>query len=274
MTRLLVVAGTADAAQFIAMQPPQTEILATTFSQLGVDCIAPRLGLKLLAGALEAEGFRQLLAQQQPDFLVDLSHPFAVEVSQNAKAAAQDCGVPYLRYERQSAADCEFGEGESMAELRHFPDFAVAAEACREISGNILLTIGSKNLRYFCDLPDFHQRFYVRVLAESRILQELETLRIDPGHIFAMKGVASVELNIALARQCQAAALVSKDSGPTGGLLEKIQAAAALHIPLLLIDRPKSEGAQNSAADKQHKQSEQIFSSLTELNKVINKASE
>lgn len=250
MTRLLVVAGTADAVSFIAAQPPQTEILATTFSQLGADCIEPRPGLRLVSGALDAAGFQQLLADWPADFLVDLSHPFAVEVSRNAKTAAEACGVAYLRYERQSAADMT-------ADIRRFPDFAAAAEACREIDGNILLTIGSKNLHYFSGLPDFHQRFYLRVLAESRILQELEAMRIDPGHIFAMKGVASAELNVALARQCQAAAIVSKDSGLAGGLREKMQAAAELQIPLLLIDRPALQPSGRS------------FSSLADLNSVI-----
>lgn len=233
MTRLLVIAGTADAAEFVARQPAGVEILATTFSQLGADCLAPRPGLRLHPGALDAAGFAALLAAEQPDFVVDLSHPFAVEVSRNAKAAAAGQGVAYLRFERQASA----AEG-----CLHFADFAAAAAACRQIAGNILLTIGSKNLAPFSCLSDFQQRFYLRVLAESRILQELEALHIDPGHIFAMKGVASVELNVALARQCQAAAIVSKDSGRTGGVPQKLAAAQQLGIPLLLIDRPPAEG--------------------------------
>lgn len=253
MTRLLVVAGTVDAVDFIAGQPQDTEILATTFSQLGADCIARRPGLRLFAGALEADGFERLLRDEQPDFLVDLSHPFAVEVSRNAKAAAAACGVPYLRYERQRADEADLPAG---LDCRHFADFAAAAAACGQMAGNILLTIGSKNLAFFRELPDFRQRFYVRVLAESRILQELEAMQIDPGHIFAMKGVASAELNIALCRQCRAAALVSKDSGPAGGLLEKMQAAAALGIPLLLVDRPAAAGGQ-------------VFANLLELNRAI-----
>lgn len=254
MTRLLVVAGTADAAEFVAAQPPETEILATTFSRLGADCLAPRPGLRLHTGALDAAAFQRLLAAEQPDWLVDLSHPFAVEVSQNARAAAAACNVPYLRYERLSVAE----EG-AWGDVRRLPDFAAAAAACREIDGNILLTIGSKNLHYFTGLPDFHQRFYLRVLAESRILQELEAMQIAPDHIFAMKGVAGVELNIALARQCKAAAIVSKDSGAAGGLHEKMWAAAELQIPLLLVDRPAK--AQEPAAG--------VFHSLADLNRKI-----
>ncbi len=246
MTRLLVIAGTADAVQFVAGQPAEVEILATTFSQLGADCLAPRPGLRLHSGALDLAGFAALLAAEQPDFVVDLSHPFAVEVSRNAKAAAARQGVEYLRFERQASE----AEG-----CLHFADFAAAAAACQQIEGNILLTIGSKNLAPFSCLPDFQQRFYLRVLAESRILQELEAMHIDPGHIFAMKGVASVELNVALARQCQAAAIVSKDSGRTGGVPQKLAPAQQLGIPLLLIDRPPAE--------------DNACHSLAELEKII-----
>ncbi len=235
MTRLLVVAGTADGAAFIAAQPEGTEICATTFSPLGAACIAPRPGLTTVSGALDEAGFARLSAAEQPDFLVDLSHPFAVEVSANAKAAAQSQNVPYLRYEREAAAD-------SGAQVIRAADFPAAVRLLRDMPGNILLTVGSKTLPQFMELPDFHARVYLRVLAESRILRELEELNIDPAHIFAMKGVATAELNIALAHYCNASVIVSKDSGKAGGLDEKLAAAKALGIPLLLIERPKAAG--------------------------------
>lgn len=235
MTKLLVVAGTADGAAFIAAQPEDTAICATTFSPLGAACIAPRPGLKTVSGALDEVGFARLIAAEQPDFLVDLSHPFAVEVSANAKAAAQSQNVPYLRYERETADDED-------AQVIRAADFPAAIRLLRDMPGNILLTVGSKTLPQFMELPDFHARVYMRVLAESRILRELEELGIDPAHIFAMKGVATAELNIALAHYCNAAVIVSKDSGKTGGLAEKLAAAKALQIPLLLIERPQTAG--------------------------------
>ena len=80
----------------------------------------------------------------------------------------------------------------------------------------------------------------MRVLADSRILKELEDKNIDNARVFAMKGVASRELNIALAKEIRAAAIVTKDSGKTGGLDEKYAAAKALNIPLIVIRRPES----------------------------------
>lgn len=248
MTKLLVVAGTADGAAFIAAQPEDTQITATTFSQLGAACLPPRPGLKTVSGALDEAGFARLIAAEQPNFLVDLSHPFAVEVSANAKAAAQRQNVPYLRYERETAE-------EAGAHVIRAADFPSAVAILRDMPGNILLTVGSKTIPQFMDLPDFHTRVYMRVLAESRILRDLEELNIDPAHIFAMKGVATAELNIALAHYCNASVIVSKDSGKAGGLDEKLTAARTLGIPLLKIERPKAAG--------------RTYASFAALNQVI-----
>ena len=57
-----------------------------------------------------------------------------------------------------------------------------------------------------------------------------------------MKGVASKELNIALAKEVGAVCIVSKNSGLTGGMKEKCEAAKTLQIPLFLIDAPKEQG--------------------------------
>ena len=108
--------------------------------------------------------------------------------------------------------------------------------------GNILLTIGSRHLDPFLSDPQLKERCYMRVLANSKVLKELEEKDVDPGHVFAMKGVASVALNIALAKEINAAAIVSKDSGIAGGLVQKAEACEKLGIPLIIVGRPPVEG--------------------------------
>jgi precorrin-6x reductase len=116
--------------------------------------------------------------------------------------------------------------------------------ALNEISGNVFLTTGSKTAGIFQKyVTDFDRRCYLRVLSSSKVLAELEALGVDPGHIFTMKGVASVDLNIALAKEVNAACMVSKDSGVRGGIKEKIAAAKTLDIPLYLIDAPAEAGS-------------------------------
>lgn len=237
MKKILLIAGTGDSSAFLAELPDDIAVIATTVSALGAECVPAGDRIKVHTGSLAQEGFTALLQEENCDFLVDMSHPFAVEVSAAAKAAAQEVNVPYLRYLRESGDN-------DYEKCRRFPDMLSAALALNEVSGNVLLTTGSKTAGIFQKhVCDFDRRCYLRVLSSSKVLAELESMGIDAGHIFSMKGVASAELNIALAKEVDAACIVSKDSGVRGGIREKTAAAKALDIPLFLIDAPSETGA-------------------------------
>lgn len=235
MKKILLIAGTGDSSAFLSRLPRDIAVVATTVSTLGAGCIPLGDQIKVHTGPLERDGFYDLLKAEDCDFLVDMSHPFAVEVSASAREAAQSACIPYLRFLRARYDD----DGT----CRRFPDVLSAAQALNEIDGNVLLTTGSKTVDVFQKhVVGFERRCYLRVLSSSSVLAELENRNIDPGHIFAMKGVASAALNIALAREINAACIVSKDSGITGGLKEKITAAKELNISLFLIDAPAETG--------------------------------
>ncbi len=255
MKKLLLIAGTGDSSAFLSQLPPDIAAVATTVSAIGADCIPKRDGIKVYTGSLNQEGFCALLKEERCDFLVDMSHPFAVEVSAAARGAAQCAKVPYLRFQRESYTDAAVA-------CRRFPDARSTAEALNEISGNVLLTTGSKTVGVFQKyVRGFGERCYLRVLSSSQVLAELEALNIDAGHIFAMKGVASAALNIALAKEVNAACMVAKDSGVTGGIKEKIAAAKALNIPLFLIDAPAETGVIYPTFEK-------IFAAIREKDEV------
>lgn len=234
MKRILVIGGTADSSEFIRKIPEKYRVFVTTFSELGAKVTPEGTNIETICGALDEDGFAGIIRTKAITHAADLSHPFAAEVSKNARNAAQSCGVPYYRFERGS-----FEEEEG---ILCYPDFTAAAKALKNTEGNLFLTIGSRNIDAFIGDPALKERCYMRVLADSRILKELEEKNVDSGRIFAMKGVASKELNIALAKEIHAAAIVTKDSGKTGGLTEKYGAAKELNIPLIVIRRPESGG--------------------------------
>lgn len=234
MKRILVIGGTADSSAFIRKLPEEYAVFVTTFSELGAKVTPEGENIEIICGGQDEKGFEKIIRDKAITHAADLSHPFAAEVSKNAKSAALNCGIPYYRFERGSFAE-EDG-------IVCYPDFETAANALKETEGNIFLTIGSRNIDAFIADPELKARCYMRVLADSRILKELEDKNIDSARVFAMKGVASRELNIALAKEIRAAAIVTKDSGKTGGLDEKYAAAKALNIPLIVIRRPESGG--------------------------------
>ena len=233
MAKILVIGGTAEGKKFIADRPEGHRVTLSVFSQMGADLVA-ETGIEKRVGPLDRVEMAALLRKGAYDYLVDLSHPYAAAVTANAKAAAEGEGVPYLRYRRPSYRPL-------YERTQLFPDYEAVGNYLEGVGGNVFFAIGSKNIHRFLHLPDFAARCYFRILAASNVLREVEDLGVAPSQIFAMKGVATKELNIALLHMVNAAYLVTKDSGLEGGMKEKEEAAQALGIGLLLIGRPADD---------------------------------
>ena len=84
-------------------------------------------------------------------------------------------------------------------------------------------------------------RFYPRILKVEKSLEKCRELDIDPEHIIAMKGAATLEENINLIERYDASVMITKESGEIGGVIEKIEAANQKDIAVIMIQRPKIE---------------------------------
>ncbi len=212
----------------------------------GVPCVytaATEYGAKLAreAGAADARAarldlgaMRALIRGEEIACVLDATHPYALEATENAARAAKECDIPYLRVLRDET-------GES-AEAVSFETAAKAAEWLEGRQGNILLTTGSKELEAFASarlLP----RITARVLPASDVIQKCEALGLSPAQIVAMQGPFSQALNEAIIKHTNAKFLVTKESGAAGGVLEKRAAARALGVTLVSIARKKENGA-------------------------------
>lgn len=66
-------------------------------------CVATELGAKMLretgarvfVGRMDKVGFEKFISAHKVHFVIDATHPFAVEVTKNLKGAAEACGVSY-----------------------------------------------------------------------------------------------------------------------------------------------------------------------------------
>lgn len=197
------------------------EILADLPARFPV--LARRLGREEMSSFMVEGGFHMV---------VDATHPYAVEVTGNIRAAAQDAGIMCLRLlrERGGAEGCRYVER-----------IGQAVEALGETSGNVLLTTGSKELEQYTALPDYAQRLYPRVLPMAQAIEKCERLGFLSSHIIAMQGPFSAELNIAMLKQFEIETLVTKDGGCAGGFAEKVSAAQSLGVEVLIIGRPTQE---------------------------------
>ena len=79
----------------------------------------------------------------------------------------------------------------------------------------------------------------MRLTAEPEFIQRAIALGVPRDRICAMQGPFSEAFNTALWSDWNIDCVVTKDSGDAGGYRAKAQAARALGIPLLVLDRPK-----------------------------------
>ncbi len=216
-------------------------------------CVVSSYGEELLpetewvrreTGARTAEEMAKLLGQLWPVLVLDATHPYAVQASENIRLACEKTGIDCLRVVRQSGAEAARAAGaggEETPRIRYVRDAAEAAEALAGTRGPVFVTTGSKELEAFARLENWQERIYVRVLPDSRVLAQCEAMGFARGHVIAMQGPFSADLNAAMMQAVQAAYLVTKESGAAGGFAEKMEAAARLGIPAVVIGRPRQE---------------------------------
>ena len=187
-------------------------------------------GMKVHVGRLDAGEMEALMADGYT-LVIDATHPYAVEVTKNIRAAADCAGLPCLRLLRQS--DEEDG-------CRKVPDVAAAADLLEKLPGNVLLTTGSKELDHFAR-QGLRERCFPRVLPMADSLERCLALGFPPKNIICMQGPFTKEMNVATLHQFHIDTLVTKDTGGYGGFQAKAEAAKEADCALLVVERPQTE---------------------------------
>lgn len=230
---ILVLAGTKDGRDliFLLAQAGYT-VMASVFSQYGGELIQLE-NIRIHTGPLDADGLADLITSNNIDFVVDASHPYAVNISHNAMKACLATSIRYVRYERPTAV-MPLHEGVHVVN-----DYNQAIEVAASLGKVVFLTTGSRHLKLFKDAPCLqNHRLIARVLPEPSVLIECIEMGFLPKDIVAIQGPFSHELNMALFKEYQAEVIVTKNSGQIGGSDIKITASMALGLPVVVIDRP------------------------------------
>jgi precorrin-6A/cobalt-precorrin-6A reductase len=231
--------GTKDARDLVALMNisfPKTMVVATAVSAYGAQLLREQGGCVVLQGAMDGAALKRFLREKEVRVLVDATHPYAEQVTHTARQAAEDAGVPYLRYERPPTA-IPAGDGVYFA-----PDVTAAAAMASRLGKVLFLTIGSRRIAEFMDALPPEKRVVARVLPDEDSIRQCRDVGITPADIVALQGPVSQRLNTAMFAEYKANVVVSKDSGDTGGTREKVAAARELKIPIVMIRRPAAQG--------------------------------
>lgn len=231
----LVIAGTTESRKVIEeLVKDKKTVVASVATELGKEMLQ-EYPVTVVEGRLDLDGFIHLLQEKNPARVIDASHPFARIVTETVKEACRITKIPYERMERDEPVyDYE--------KIIWVEDVLEAARTASAWEGNILLTTGVNTAGIYAQhIKNFEERVFIRVLDNETSREGCKKAGYPDSHVFGIMPPFSVEDNQKLIRDCNISVMVSKDSGVSGGLLEKVEACRKEKIPLILIKRPENK---------------------------------
>ena len=189
----------------------------------------------VFVGCMELEEMQSFCKREKISAIVDASHPYAVEVSQNAIAISNRLDLPYMRYERPKCRTSNLESANSLIiELSSF-ELLLSGNYLR--GHNVLLAIGCKALSQFKSWQT-RATLYARVLPKIKSLNTALNAGFTSDRLIAIRPPLDTALEKALWQQWNISLVVTKASGKAGGEDIKRQLATELNIPLIIIQRP------------------------------------
>ena len=235
MTKALLFAGTTEGREIAqGCRGKGIELTVSVATAYGETMIEPAKNVRVVSGRKDAEGIAALLRETGAELILDATHPYAAEVTKTLKTVAQEAGVEYIRVLRRE-------DHEDMSGCVLVDDTQGAVAYLNGTEGNVLLTVGSKELSAYTGVKDWQTRLFARVLPLPASAEIAFELGFDGRHLICMQGPFTEEINEAMLRMLDCRYLITKDTGAAGGFVEKIRAAKACDVTSVVIRRPLTE---------------------------------
>ena len=235
MTKALLFAGTTEGRKIAeGCRGKEIELTVSVATEYGETLIEPAENLHVVSGRKDEQGIAALIRDAGAELVIDATHPYAAEVTKTLKEVCAQMGVDYWRVLRREdhrdLTGCVFAD-----------DTSGAADYLNGTEGNVLLTVGSKELSAYTSVKDWQTRLYARVLPLPASTEIAFGLGFAGSHLICMQGPFTEEINAAMLRMLDIRYLVTKDTGAAGGFSEKIRAAKACGVTPIVIRRPLQE---------------------------------
>ncbi|WP_396930431.1 cobalt-precorrin-6A reductase [Mycolicibacterium sp.] len=217
--RILLLGGTGEARALAARLHPGHEIVSSLAGRVP-DPALP-VGPVRIGGFGGVDGLRQWLRDNDIDAVVDATHPFAATMTAHAAQVCTELDLPHLVLSRPAwdATDA----------VRVASDIEAAEFVAAQGFSRVFLTTGRSGVKPFTDSDAW---FLIRVVTPP----DAEVLPRNH-EVLLSRGPYGYDDEYTLVRDNSIDVLVTKNSG--GALTEaKLQAAKALGVTVVMIDRP------------------------------------
>ena len=222
MARLLVLGGTAEAAELTARLAGDDR-LETVTSLAGLTRLPTALAGRVRRGGFGGpDGLAAFLTGEGYAALIDATHPFAARIAEHAAEAAEIAGVPRVKLLRPPF---ERTEADRFVLV---PDMEAAAVALPH-GARVFLAAGRREISAFAARTDLW--CLVRMIEPPAAGEKL-----PHGEVILGRPPADPAAEVELLTTNRIGWIVSKDSG--GQAAAKIVAARQLGLPVVLVERP------------------------------------
>ncbi|MDU1903379.1 MAG: cobalt-precorrin-5B (C(1))-methyltransferase CbiD [Dysgonomonas sp.] len=222
---ILIFGGTTEGRKAVAVcdEAGKPYFYSTKSNTQDINCVHG----KHTIGGMDSEKMKTFCTENNISLIIDAAHPFAENLHKNISIMSEQLTIPVIRYERQYP--------EQDKSLLWFDTYANAIKYLKDNHiSNLLALTGvntiSKLKPYWKD-----NSCWFRILDrdESHTIVKKESFPLDK-IIYYKKGEEETSLFNTIKPQ----AIITKESGKSGGFNEKVNAAKRLSIPLLVIKRP------------------------------------
>ena len=230
-----LISGTSEGKEILELLNDYTEdIFVSTATEYGGELLKKYKYKILNTKPLTKVEMVQSFSKHNIDKIIDATHPYATEVSENLMEVCEELSIEYIRYERKSVID-KYLNYDKIVIIENYEELY---DKLKNVEGNILNTTGSRNLDKVLSLG-LKNRMIHRVLPSLKVMEECYALGVKLDDLVLIKGPIGYELNRAFIKNYEAKAIIMKDSGTEGGTEEKIRAAIDEEIYVFVISRKK-----------------------------------
>lgn len=223
---ILVLGGTEEAAalagRLVAAWGDRFDIVTSLAGRTRAPAVTP--GEIRVGGFGGAAAMARYLAARRVCALVDATHPFAARISENARIAGIQAGVPRVALLRPP---WDRAPGDDWRPQR---DLAAAAALLPAVGRRAFLTIGRTELAAFAGCAGV--RFLVRLIDAPEA-----PVPLPDCHVITGRGPFALPDELQLMEDHKIDVLVCKSSGGAA-TRAKLDAARQRAIPVLMIERP------------------------------------
>ena len=179
-----------------------------------------------ITGAMDFAGMSKFCALHGVRLLIDAAHPFAVSLHETVAAVAESLDIPAVRVERV------YPERDSSTVWCEDYSDAIARLESDGI-GRLLALTGVQTISKLEPYWRKHDCYFRILRREESSVKALEQ-GIDPSRLVYYQE----EDEAALIERLRPEAILTKESGASGGFLEKLSAAFSAGIPVYVVKRP------------------------------------